>query len=171
MRALRNIAVLAAAITLLTTATAAAARPAEATSSCTGGVSVTGNVSHGGCVTAAALAALPQRSIAVSFNTPAGRETHTFTGPLLLDVLNTAQPRFAAADRLQYAVLATSSTGAKAALGWGEFDPDGENKTVVLALTQDGQPLAAPRLGIPIEKTGARDLAGVCTLRLGRPLY
>ena len=181
MRAIRNVVLLlatAAAATIpaalpATAAPAAAPRSAETTSSCTGGVVISGNVADGGCKTAAELAALPQRTIAISFNTPTGRETHTFTGPLLLDVLTAAHPRFATSnpnDKLRYAVLANASDGAQVTVAWGEFDPDGADKAILLALGQDGQPLAAPRLGIPIEKTGGRDLAGVCSLRVGRPL-
>lgn len=60
------------------------------------------------------LAALPQQTITVTFQSGTGAQTHTYTGPLLLDVLNLAKPVFDPAvknDRLRYAVTATGSDG------------------------------------------------------------
>src|SRR5215510_1788812 len=57
-------------------------------------VVVDGTVGHRLQLTTADLAGLPQHTITVSFLAGTELQTHTYTGPLLLDVLNLAQPRF-----------------------------------------------------------------------------
>ncbi|MER7004738.1 molybdopterin-dependent oxidoreductase [Dactylosporangium sp. NPDC000555] len=115
---------------------------------------VDGAVAHRLRLNLADLAALPQQTITVTFQSGAGPQTHTYTGPLLLDVLGQAQPRFDPAvknDKLRHVVTATGSDGYQTAVAWGEFDPDFEHKTILVAVTEDGTPPAdgLPRLVAP----------------------
>ena len=68
-------------------------------------------------------------------------QTHTYTGPLLLTVINKAVPDFDPVmknDKLAHVVTATGSDGYRATVAWGEFDPDFEAKQIVVAITEDG---------------------------------
>ncbi|GAA2530982.1 molybdopterin-dependent oxidoreductase [Winogradskya humida] len=121
----------------------------------------------------AQLAALPQQTITVTFQSGSGAQTHTYTGPLLFDVLNLARPSFDPAvknDKLRYAVTATGSDGYQALVAWAEFDPDFGAKTVLVALTEDGQPTAdgRPRLVVPGDIKGGRYVSGLVRLHLAR---
>lgn len=119
------------------------------------------------------LALLPQKTVDVQYRAGATVEQHTFTGPLLLDVLGLAGPSFDPAvknDKLRHYITATSSDGYQALVAWGEIDPDFANKSVLLAVTQDGQPLAdtGPRLVVPGDGRGGCYVRGVVRVRLGR---
>lgn len=134
-------------------------------------VVVRGDVQHKLKLTAAELAALPQQSIIVTYKSGSTSETHTFTGPLLLDVLNAAVPEFDPAvknDKLGHFVDVTGSDGYEAVVAWGEFDPDFEGKQLLIAITQDGVALgdAGPRLVVPGDSRGGRYVGDVVTIRL-----
>jgi DMSO/TMAO reductase YedYZ molybdopterin-dependent catalytic subunit len=134
-------------------------------------VVVRGDVEHRLKLTAADLAALPQVSVTVSFLSGSGSQSHTFTGPLLLDVIDLAGPGFDPAiknDKLAHVVTATGSDGYRATVAWGELDPDFENNQILLAITQDGTPLgdAGPRLVVPGDSHGGRYVSDVVNLRL-----
>ena len=107
----------------------------------------------------------------MTFQSGTGEQTHTYTGPLLLDVLNLARPAFDPEiknDKLRYAVTATGSDHYQAAVAWAEFDPDFEGKTVLVAVTEDGQPAAdgRPCLVVPADKKGGRYVASLVRLHL-----
>jgi hypothetical protein len=55
-------------------------------------------------------------------------------------------------------------------VAWGEFDPGFENKPIMLAVTQDGNTLAAEgvRLVVPNDIRGGRYVSLVDTVRLDR---
>ena len=176
MRRIRAFALSAAAVAVAAALSSAAA-PTTAVAlparhGCSGGALISGNVARPGCASAASLAKLPQRTITVTFSSDAGPQTHTFSGPLLIDVLNAAKPRFPSTVKnvqLRYAVLATATDDYQAAVAWGELDPKFEGKQVLLATTQDGKALAKPRLAVPGDKAGGRYVSDVVTLRLSRP--
>jgi len=117
------------------------------------------------------LAALPQQTVQVTFQAGSATETHTYTGPLLLDVLNLAAPTFDPAiknDKLRHFVTVTGSDGYRVVVAWGEFDPDFEAKPLLLATTEDGASLAdvGPRLVVPGDHRGGRYVTNVVNVRL-----
>jgi hypothetical protein len=126
-------------------------------------VAVTGMVSHGGKID---LAALKQVTFSGSFNSMSGRQTHRWTGPLLLDVLDKAGMTDAPGKRthMQHVILATGTDGYAAAIALGEIDPKGEGKQVIVALTQDGAPMKAPRLMVPQDASLTRCVHDLATL-------
>ncbi|WP_329100805.1 molybdopterin-dependent oxidoreductase [Micromonospora sp. NBC_01699] len=120
------------------------------------------------------LARLPQRTITLTYQSGSGPQTHTYTGPLLLDVLNRAQPRFDPQiknHKLRHVVTATGSDRYQAAFAWGEIDPDFEGKTVLVAITEDGQPTAdgRPRVVVPGDRHGGRYVSSLVSLQLTAP--
>jgi DMSO/TMAO reductase YedYZ molybdopterin-dependent catalytic subunit len=134
-------------------------------------VVVRGDVEHRLKLTATDLAALPQVTVTVTFLAGTASQTHTFSGPLLLDVIDAAGPEFDPTiknDKLAHVVTATGSDGYRATVAWGEFDPDFEGKQVLVATSQDGTPLgdAGPRLVVPDDGHGGRYVSDVVSLRL-----
>ncbi len=121
-------------------------------------LSVSGMVAHPGMLDARALLALKQVSYSGSFDSMSGRQTHHWTGPLLLDVLNQAGMTDEPGKRthMRHVILARGSDGYAAALAIGEIDPKGEGKQAIVALTQDGTKLRAPRLVVPGDSSFTR---------------
>jgi hypothetical protein len=127
------------------------AAPLYATNARAQSVTVSGMVAHPGPLDAAALGALKQVSFKGSFDSMSGRQTHSWTGPLLLDVLNKASLTDEPGKRthIRHVILAEGSDGYAASVAIGEIEPKGEGKQVIIALTQDGAALKAPRLVVP----------------------
>jgi len=116
---------------------------------------------------------LPIQEITVMFQSGPSTVTRTFTGPLLYDVIEYAQPRLNdnnKNDQLRFYVSATGSDKYRAIVAWGEFDPGFEGKKILLAITEDGVSLAdqGPRLVVPGDKRGGRYVTGIKTVRLER---
>jgi hypothetical protein len=136
---------------------------------------VAGDVEHRLRLSVADLATMAgQRTVDVTYRAGAATEHHVFTGPLLLDVLARAVPRFDPAitnDRLRDFVSVTASDGYQALVAYGEIDPAFENKQVLLATTQDGVSLAnqGPRLVLPGDGAGGRYVSGVVQVRIDEP--
>jgi DMSO/TMAO reductase YedYZ molybdopterin-dependent catalytic subunit len=136
---------------------------------------VTGNMQHKLRLSVADLAAMPnQQTVEVTYHAGSGTEHHVFTGPLLLDVLTQAAPRFDPAiknDKLRHYVSVTASDAYRALVAYGELDPNFENKQVLLAVTQDGTSLAdqGPRLVVPGDIAGGRYVTGVVKVKLDKP--
>ncbi len=125
---------------------------------------------------AADLAALPQHVVTVTYKSGSSEQTHTFSGPKLLDVLALAQPDFDADiknDKIRHFVLATASDGYQGAVAWGEFDPELEAKTILVAIVEDGISLAdiGPTLVVPGDIRGSRYVSGITSLRLAAGPY
>ncbi len=136
-----------------------------------GRVLITGDVEKRLRLDASDLARLPQQVVTVTFMSGSGAQTRTFTGPLLLDVLNLAQPDFDPAikgDKLRHYVVATASDGYQAVVAWGEFDPEFGAKKILLAITEDGVSLAdaGPRLVVPGDVRGGRYVSNTVSIRL-----
>jgi hypothetical protein len=118
------------------------------------------------------LAALPQKTIEVKFFAGTTQQTHTYTGVLLYDLLNTlAKPKFDPAiknDNLRHYVAVTGSDGYRVVVAWGEFDPNFEAKNILIAETEDGVSLetTGPRLVVPGDSRGGRYVSNVVTVRL-----
>ncbi|MEU4162119.1 molybdopterin-dependent oxidoreductase [Actinoplanes sp. NPDC026670] len=157
---------------------AAAAQPAATPPAANTGshrivVQIDGAVQHRLRLTNQRLAGLPQHTVTVTFQSGSGPQTHTYTGPLLLDVLNLAGPRFNPEiknDKLRYAVTATGSDDYQALVAWAEFDPDFAGTTMLVALTEDGTPPAdgRPRLVVPGDLKGGRYVSSLVRLHLSR---
>ena len=140
-----------------------------------GSLVVAGNVEHRLRMSVADLAAMPgQQTVEVDYRAGSGTEHHVFTGPLLLDVLARAVPRFDPAiknDKLRHYVSVTASDAYQALVAYGELDPSFENKKILLAVTQDGRSLAGegPRLVVPGDIAGGRYVTGVVKVKIDKP--
>jgi DMSO/TMAO reductase YedYZ molybdopterin-dependent catalytic subunit len=140
-----------------------------------GSLVVTGNVQRTLRLSVADLAAMPdQKTVEVAYHAGTGTEHHTFTGPLLLDVLAAATPTFDTAvknDELRHYVAVTASDAYQALLAYGELDPAFENKQILLAVTQDGTSLAdqGPRLVVPGDAAGGRYVTGIVKVKISKP--
>lgn len=134
-------------------------------------IAISGQIEHRRTTTTFAnLRALPQHTLTVTFSSGTGDQTHT--GPLLLDVATAAHPRFDTAvknDQLRFFVAATAGDAYRAIVSWGEIDPRFAGTEVLLAITEDGQPLddAGPRLVVPGDTEGGRYVSGITKLYIG----
>ncbi|MFI7229642.1 molybdopterin-dependent oxidoreductase [Nonomuraea angiospora] len=131
-----------------------------------------GQVARPRSFTMARLRGLPQQAVRVRYQTSHGAEKHTFTGPLLSDVLQPAEPRIdpdAKNAQLRLVVTATGSDGYRATLARAELDPAFSGKKVLLAVTQDSAKLdrEGPRLVVPGDVKGGRYVSGVVRLHVG----
>jgi hypothetical protein len=136
------------------------------------GVTLRGAVEDTGVISRSDLAAMTQLTVKQKYMTSSGEQKHTFTGALLLGVLTDAKPAFSSDphDPLRFVILARATDNFLAALSWGEIATDLANRKVLIALTEDGKKLDRPRLVIPGDKHGARqvyDLASITLVRLG----
>ena len=132
-----------------------------------------GDVARPQILRVATLRTLPPHTITVTFRAGSGTETHTFTGPLLLDVLAQAGPQFDPAiknDKLRHFISVTATDDYRALVAYGEIDPSFENKTVLLATSQDGNPLdTAGRLVVPGDAAGGCYVTNVNRVFLQKP--
>ena len=134
-----------------------------------GSVMIDGSVDRPTLFSVADLAALPGHSLDVSFNTNGVAQHHVETGPLLVDVLAKVGPRF---DRkvkngeLRDVVVVTGADGYEAVLSYGEIAPSFGNRPALLSLKEDGVLRTAPRLVIPGDVKGGRDVSQVVRIEL-----
>jgi hypothetical protein len=159
-------------VTGLATAVVLALSPATAVAAAADTVAVTGAVHHPKRLSVAQLNAMPQRSKEVAFGIGADRASHTFKGALLLDVLNAAGPTVnpkVKSDLQRFVITVVGADGYAAALAWGEIDPNLENKTVLLATSEDGEALARPMLVVPFDAKGGRLVNDVVQVVVSRP--
>lgn len=115
------------------------------------------------------LASLAQQTVVASYTAGGVPTTKTFTGPLLLDVVNLGAPRIdptVSNDSLSFAIRATATDRYDAVVSWGEIDPGFEGKQVLLALTEDGVALERPRLVVPGDAKGGRYVSDVVDLKV-----
>jgi hypothetical protein len=112
-------------------------------------------------LSAARLARLPSRTLTVSFEGPGGTQTHTETGPPLLEVLAVA------------GVLPTRDTWV-AATGDDNYvatvtpaEQFGGGRPLLLSLAEDGVTLAQPRLVTDGDVKGGRYVSGVVDIYAG----
>jgi len=113
------------------------------------------------------------QTVDVSYLSGEDTVTASFTGALLWDVINAAQPNLNADlnnDKLSMYVVATGADGYQAVIAWGEIDPAYGNQPVLIAYDQDGAPLADDlgglRLVVPADGHGGRYVRGVVNLSL-----
>ena len=131
---------------------------------------ISGDVKNKVVFSIAQLAELPNHQTeTVSFLGPGGLQTHKEQGPLLWDVVNNVvQPDWATSSLknavLRYSIEAIASDQYAAIVAAGEIDPFFGNKPILLAVTEDDQALAQPRLIVPGDVHGGRyvsDVVGV----------
>lgn len=74
-------------------------------------------------------------------------------------------------DKLRYYVSVSATDDYRALVAYGEIDPGFENKEVLLATSQDSQPLTAggPRLVVPGDVSGGRYVTNVNRVFLEKP--
>lgn len=134
-----------------------------------GAVRITGAVRQPGVLTAAQLAAIPSQTVAVTFGTEKGSQRHTEVGVPLSTVLSQAAPVLTAGrkhDELSVGVLVIGADGYQALVSYGELAPALGNSGALLATSQDGAPLARPRLVLPKDGQGARYVSDVVELHV-----
>jgi hypothetical protein len=136
-----------------------------------GSVMVEGSVAHPTLFSLADLAALPGHSLDVSWSTThGGSQHHVETGPLLVDVLAKVGPRFdtrVKMGELRDVVAVTGADGYEVVLSYGEIAASFGDRPALLSLKEDGKVLAAPRLVIPGDVLGGRDVTMVVHVELG----
>ncbi|SEN35662.1 molybdopterin-binding protein [Actinacidiphila rubida] len=158
---------------------AAAAAAGTAAAGPVAEVALTGDLARPGPLTVAALRGRRQHLARVEFAcATSGERRHTFTGPLLHDVLLDAGPRFdprRRKDRLRFLIAVRGADGHHAVLSWAEIDPDFGRAPVLLAVTLDGTQLdgAGPQLVLPQDRCGARYISGITAIRVdgGYPVW
>ena len=116
----------------------------------------------------AQLSALAQEDISVTFDTAHGTEQHRWRGPALWSVLRRDDPALPTSARALAAqtLRITGADGYAASLAAGEIAPSLEGKHVLLAIAQDGKPLPRPRLIVPSDRDGARDVSDVVRIEI-----
>lgn len=134
------------------------------------GITINGAVGERGPIGRPELESFDQRAVRMTYQTSGGPQSHGYTGPLLLDVLRSVEPNFSSDrhDPLRYVLLVQATDGFLAALAWGEIDPELANTRAIVALTEDGRKLTRPRLVLPGDTHGARQVYDVATISLLR---
>lgn len=103
----------------------------------------------------------------------AGPRHHTFTGPLLREVMTLARPAFDPArrkERSRFLVAVSGGDGHHTVLSWAEIDADFGNAPVLLATRMDDEDLdaAGTQLVVPSDRCGARYVSAVTRIWTGR---
>jgi hypothetical protein len=151
-------------------ATAGVSAPAYASGRPVVPVSVNGEVTTPAAYTLAKLAALPQVTVTVS----AGGRQVTDTGVLLETLVTDSVPAYPVSvtntkNELLRVTATVRGAGHRAVtFAVGELDPGFGNHQAVLALTQNGRPIArGPELVVPGDRTPIRFVAGVTKVTVG----
>lgn len=140
----------------------------------TGAFSVWGDVAHPASLTVADLRQgwAQHRADAVFDCATAGPQHHTFTGPLLRDVVAGTRPDFDPGrrkERSRFLLAVSGGDGHHAVLSWAEIDADFGDAPVLLATRMDGEPLdaAGAQLVVPSDRCGARYVSAVTGIWIG----
>jgi hypothetical protein len=136
----------------------AAAQPAPV-------LQVSGMVAHPGPVQ---LDGLKSLTVAATFKTMHGPQAHRWSGPLLLDVVNSVglKDEPGTKTHMRHVIIAQGSDGYAVAIAIGEIDPSVEGKQVIVAMRQDDAPLASPRLVVPGDASFARGVHDLKALEI-----
>ena len=151
-------------VALLASAGPSAAQPGPALLE----LAVSGQVEHKRTLTLADLQALPPVTLEVAHTTSRGVQRGTYTGPLLWALVSAAAPvnEPGGRDRLQRTLLAWGRDGYAVALSIGELHPDLGRQQVLVAHTQDGQPMPALRLVVPGDSHASRNVRDLVAIEV-----
>jgi molybdate transport system substrate-binding protein len=113
------------------------------------------------------------RTIAVTYKNGDQTVQTSFTGALLWDVLNAAQPNLNADvknDKLSTFIVATGADGYQLVISWGEIDPEFGNQPALIAYAEKGNALddkSGPfLLVVPSDARGGRYVSQLVDLSL-----
>lgn len=139
-------------------------------------VALGGAVANPRSYTADDLQALPAQTVEVQYQAGATTQQGAYTGVRLYDLLMAASPQLDTAhknDLLRSSILVTGSDGYEVVIAWGEIDPGFENKAVLVAYQEDGQPLGPAEgmawLVVPGDQKGGRYVSNVVSITLLKP--
>lgn len=135
-----------------------------------GDLVVSGDVREPRTWTRSDLAALPQTTIEVRYESGQGPQERTLTGVPLTEVLppDALATTDAKNDLLSFGVLAVGEDAYRALVSYGEVSPDFGNRGLLVALTEDGKSLERPRLAVPGDMKGGRYVSDLVELRVVR---
>lgn len=139
-------------------------RPAEAQAPVAapvqGTVTVQGRVNHPETVSVSELQAMPAVMVEVSHSSGKGIQANRYTGVLLWTLIKAADPIDENGPRthLQHVFRVAGRDGYAVALAIGELDPDFEGKQVLIAYSEDGHALLAPKLIVPGDAKAGRSV-------------
>ncbi|MDQ1491456.1 MAG: hypothetical protein QOJ23_3970 [Actinomycetota bacterium] len=127
---------------------------------------VNGAVGRAVTLSVGQLAALPLRSVTVTFLRGTASETHSYRGPLVSDVVAVTRPNLPAGGAHQLMLTFLATDGYQVSIAYGEIDGGSGNKQALLAFEEDGRSLAADRpvLVMPGDVKGGRDVTGVSSV-------
>ena len=133
-------------------------------------VSVSGEVTTPAAYTPAQLAALPQTTVTLN----EGRQSATDTGVLLETLVTDAGPAYPAGlvnaknELLRVTATVRGSGHRAVTFAVGELDPNFGNHPALLALTENGHPIAGgPELIVPGDTIPLRDVRHVSSVTVG----
>jgi ABC-type transport system substrate-binding protein len=152
-------------------AAAPAAAPTTTAPAAPGTVRLEGAVTAPRTLDPAALAAMPQTAVDVTFGSAKGTEHHHEQGVLLATLLPVSALALTPGRKNDQAALAVTATGADgyaATVSYGEIAPDLGNRGILISTAEDGKPLPQPRLVVPGDVKGARYVSELVDLRVGR---
>lgn len=116
---------------------------------------------------------LASETVDVTFQSGGEAEDHTFTGVLLIDLLNHAGVPAGPDERnplLKYYVVVTANDGYQVVFSGGELDPNFGNVPIMIAWEQDGAPVTGEdgpvRIAAPGDLRGGRYVFGVVSIDL-----
>ena len=135
---------------------------------------VFGLVANPGPVMVADLQALPTETVEVTYRTDAGvNEQHAYTGALLWDVLQLAQPAIDPEHKdssLRLYLVLTAKDGYIVVLSFGEIDPEFGGQPYLLAWAEDGQLFTGDRgpvmLVAPGDYADGRFIHGIASIEV-----
>ncbi|MEE2058400.1 molybdopterin-binding oxidoreductase [Rhodococcus artemisiae] len=115
------------------------------------------------------LRAYPVQTQVVTYDSSKGAQSHTYDGAALSDILAAAVLAGDAEAHnpdLTFAILATGSDGYQATVSFGELSPNFGATPILVAYTEDGQPLDSPRLVVPGDVKGGRYVSDLTDLEV-----
>jgi len=136
-------------------------------------VTVDGQVNNPLMLDVAALQAFTPYTRDVTLPDAGDGVTVTFTGALLWDVLNAAEPNLnpnQPSDELSLYLVISTTDGKQVVISWGEIDPDFGDAPILLAYAENGTPIiddeGAIRLIVPTDSSDGRSVSGVRNISL-----